>query len=295
LNISNRFEKQNLIAVKLQGGLGNQLFQYAAGFALAKKLNCNLILDARFLGLGANRIYQLSNLKISGKLADFPNLNYFPLESTERQAKNLARNPRQSFKHAQEPYFHYWEGFNSLKKRTYLDGYWQSAKYFEEYSKSLLKEFQLKYDPGKQFNSTLTKLSSSKSVGVHIRRGDYATNKQSNRFHGLLSDAYFRNGIQELGIKTASSNTYFFTDDPTWVAKNFGIEPKQIISTMGFDDVEELMLFAATPQKILSNSSFSWWGAWLGKSQQVIAPRHWFPNNTINETKDLYLKHWRLV
>jgi hypothetical protein len=286
---------QNEIAVKLQGGLGNQLFQYAAGFALAKKLNCNLILDARFIGLGANRIYQLSNLKISGKLADFPNLNYFPLESSEKRKINLASNPRQSFKHVQEPYFHYWDGFNSLKKRTYLDGYWQSAKYFEESSESLLNEFKLKRDPGKLFNAILTKLSSSKSVGIHIRRGDYATNKQTKKFHGLLNDAYFRTGMSELGIKTVNSNTYFFTDDPNWVAKNLGVEPKQIMSLMGFDDVEELMLFAATPQKILSNSSFSWWGAWLGKSEKVIAPRCWFPNNTNNETKDLYLKHWRLV
>jgi hypothetical protein len=287
------FTSKNTVAIKLQGGLGNQLFQYAAGYALSKRLNCKLLLDARYVGLGANRIYQLSQLSITGKLAQYPDLDQLPSSDLKLLDRKFLHRNAHHFKHIREPHFHYDPEFTNLSGRVYLDGYWQSARYFETFSSEIKQEFSLRFEK----SGKMKELSSiiSNSVAVHIRRGDYVNNSVTNSYHGNLNQHYYLSAIEQIKRKFGVDEVYFFTDDPTWVSQNFRTNSMNIVSSMGFSDVEEILIFSAAKYKIISNSSFSWWGAWLGQTENVIAPQKWFGLNIHNDTSDLYQPHWELI
>jgi hypothetical protein len=287
------FTSKNTVAIKLQGGLGNQLFQYAAGFALSKKLNCKLLLDARYVGLGANRIYQLNQLSITGELAQYPDLDQFPSSDLKILDRKLIRRKAQYFQHVREPHFHYDPEFKNLNGSVYLDGYWQSARYFETYSSEIKQEFSFRFEQSEKMKDSISNISNS--IAVHIRRGDYVNNSITNSYHGNLNLHYYLSAIERLKREFAVDDVYFFTDDPTWVSQNFRTKSINIISSMGFSDVEEILVFSAAKYKIISNSSFSWWGAWLGQSKNVIAPQNWFGLNVHNDTSDLYQAHWELI
>lgn len=288
-------DSSNLVVVKLQGGLGNQLFQYATGFALAKTLDCQLMLDARFVGLGSNRIYQLNQLNISGKLASYPLLDYLPAIKSQKRFNRDYRVRGKKLKHITEPHFHYWDKLQSFSGRIYLDGYWQSHKYFATFKKELVKEFSLRCNTKNDFNAMSSRISQNMSLGVHIRRGDYATNKITRSYHGVLNQFYFKNAIDHLGSSLNKKNIFYFTDDTNWVKSNFDTSEEQIISLQNFTDTEELFLFSLTKKKVLSNSTFSWWGAWLGDNTGVVAPKKWFAPRSSHNTQDLFLNEWKLM
>jgi hypothetical protein len=287
------FTAQNSVAIKLQGGLGNQLFQYAAGFSLSKRLDCNLLIDARFVGLGANRIYQLNQLNVTGKLAQYPELDWFPsLEARLMNKSKMWRN-RQHFQHIRESHFHYVQEFKKYRGHLYLDGYWQSSKYFAEYASEIKQEFSFRFEQSTKMNEYISKISNS--VAVHVRRGDYINNSTTNSYHGNLNQNYFLSALERLKKEFPDKEVYYFTDDSDWVSRVFQVEPTNIISLNGFSDVEEILIFASAQYKIISNSSFSWWGAWLGQSKKIIAPRNWFNPTVQNDTSDLYEPHWDLI
>jgi hypothetical protein len=159
----------------------------------------------------------------------------------------------------------------------YLDGFWQSYKYFEDIRETLLVELELK-----EWSSTAAavreQIRSVEAVAVHVRRGDYVANAAANRTHGICSPAYYARAIAEIAKCAPNAAWFVFSDDPEWVGKHisFPQEPA-FVSGRGFTDAEELSLIAACKHAVIANSTFSWWGAWLSRNPDkiVVAPCPW--------------------
>lgn len=165
------------------------------------------------------------------------------------------------------------------KKRKYIEGYFQSEKNFQDIRNKARDEFSLKPEfQTEVFLAEKNKIDKEKSVSVHIRRGDYVTDKKTNSFHGTCSKDYYERGMEIVKSKVDAPLFYFFSDDIEWVKNEFGDHPSfYFVSNPKLEDYEELTLMSTCAHNIIANSSFSWWGAWLNqnKNKIVIAPKRW--------------------
>lgn len=278
-----------MIVVKLQGGLGNQLFQYSIGRRLSLHYKTPLKLDTTFLGetgttgLLTPRSYELDQLSISTATASTAEISAF---SNNRRLLHRFKKYFTNSKYIKEKSFRFDPHFLRFGKSCYLDGYWQCEDYFHEISDVLRTEFKSKIALNTANREMKAAITSVNSVSVHIRRGDYISNPHANQFHGLCSLAYYRQAVDFIAAKTSSPHFFIFSDDLSWVAGNFRIDyPATIVdvndSSSGAKDME---LMSCCNHHIIANSSFSWWGAWLNPDQQkiVVAPKNWFQDSSID-------------
>lgn len=281
-----------MVIVRIQGGLGNQLFQYAAGSSLAQRLGTVCKLD--LTSLHKKQLRQLE-------------LNYFsfePLIATKEEIKEFVWLPT-LYRHSpaffsklgkniyREPHFHFDENFAQLPNHVYLDGYWQSEKYFSSNESRLRNELIIKPAYIQHLQEWVEEMEQNQSVSVHIRRGDYI-NKKVTDYHGVLTTDYYNKSIRILAQKNPSIKLYFFSDDINWVKQNINIElPHEFISGKTRSTIEDFYLMSKCRHNIIANSSFSWWTAWLNsnKSKTIIAPQNWFKRTDL-DTKDLIPKNW---
>jgi hypothetical protein len=180
----------------------------------------------------------------------------------------------------------------------YLDGYWQSEKYFSSISDVLRKELTLKDEPDAINKELAQVIAESDSVSLHIRRGDYASDPETNRIHGTCSLEFYRMAANEL-MKTVTAPHFFvFSDEPEWARENLEIDG--LVTFVSHNavakDYEDLRLMSSCKHHIIANSSFSWWGAWLGNYPEkiVFAPKTWFQTE-LHDVKDLIPKTWRVI
>ncbi|MFA6537843.1 MAG: alpha-1,2-fucosyltransferase [Negativicutes bacterium] len=301
-----------LIIIKLQGGLGNQLFQYAAAKTLALKLGVQLKLDittalGEYASEQANtvRIYELGKFVIDDEFATDAEICRFRLSPMKIAEFNiLARAKRKilkiierlSFtgnaKYYLEPTFSFDKQFWLLNDDTYLEGYFQSYKYFENIAALLRGEFMIK-----QQSHTAIKLHSGEgipceSVSVHVRRGDYVTNEETNTYHGVCSLKYYQAAMKLIAGRVENPLFYVFSDDLEWCKANLVTEYRIEFVDWCQSPQEELLLMCQCRHNIIANSSFSWWGAWLNVNPEkiVIAPKKWF--NVKKDTSDLMPDSW---
>ena len=239
-----------MIIVKLKGGLGNQMFQYAYGRKLTLERQATLVLDKTYL----TPIRQL----ITGTTTRHYELGEFKIKAK----------------------------FTKAKGHNYLDGYWQNEKYFKDIRHILLKDFTLKKKTN-NFLKLKKLIAETNSVSIHFRRGDYVKRAVTRKYHGVLNLNYYRRAIALIGEKVEKPNFFVFSDDISWVKKNFKIgKPLTFISGLRkLTNSEELILMSLCKHNIIANSSFSWWGAWLNKNPAkiVIAPKRWFRAKTDSE------------
>jgi len=299
-----------MIVIKIQAGLGNQLFQYATARALSLKLNTELKVDITFYNEAKNRnAYRLDKFNLPISVAN---------ETEIQSIKNRTNIPflfkvLKSFGIKVSPYYkktHIFDGtINSMRilsnntfHNYYLDGWFGNEKYFIEFSdiikSDILSNLELKIS-----NQSLIKnIKENNSVAVHIRRGDYLTN---NYFH-VLPKEYYIKAINVISRKIKNPVFYFFSNDPDWVKKEFSnitnakfIEHNSVadtdFSTNG--DIADLVLIKECRHQIIANSTFSWWGAWLNQNPTkiVIAPKKWFDNLQAQkeyESSDFIPKEW---
>jgi len=289
-----------VIVVNLLGGLGNQMFQYALGRYLSLHKNTKLKLDIGSLSNGAGctyREYALDVFNINAKIINDDELLYF-----RRLKKNkFCRTLQKFYPYSKRILIREREGFkydpNVFKcgKNVYLEGYWQSEKYFIDIEDVIRREFTIRL-PKDQENLLLSnEINNSNSVCVHIRRGDYVTNKNANIYHGICSVEYYYKAI-ELLLNNGVVNPYFFvfSDDPDWARENLKLKyPVKIIDINLDKPYEDLRLMSQCKHFVIANSSFSWWGAWLSPSNDkiVIAPKRWITNEA-RDINDLFPKEW---
>jgi hypothetical protein len=288
-----------MIIVRIIGGLGNQMFQYAAGRRLAAIHNTALKLDiSDFADYNLHR-YGLSVFNIKESFAtpeEVQLLKESESGSLKKMFENLLRRPSKLEKtHIRETQYHFDPQILALPNSIYLDGYWQSEKYFADIADSIKNEFTVRLPQTGTNLELAQKISSCDSVSLHVRRGDYVTDAKTNTIHGTCDLEYYERCIENLVQKIHHPCFFIFSDDPDWAARNLKMAyPATFIGHNGPEkNYEDLRLMSQCRHHIIANSSFSWWGAWLGQHQETIvcAPKRWFNSPSFN-TKDLLPQTW---
>lgn len=271
-----------MIIVNVRGGLGNQMFQYACGRALSLRNNDELSLVRSEYQGDITRKFSLTNFAIKGKVIESSAVPKFP-KLLARFKQKLTRN--------------FYVGFDSsiLKKRgqtVYLDGYFQSEKYFQDFARDIRQDFSLAVP----FDCRVAEIASvikndPHSISLHVRRGDYVTHPE---FGGIVTREYYERAILHIRESVPSAKFYVFSDDIDWCRSELPLGPDAtFVSNPESKDYEEMSLMSLARHHIIANSSFSWWGAWLGNNPDkiVIAPKKW-SNLHQNWYKDIIPSIW---
>jgi hypothetical protein len=280
------------------GGLGNQLFQYAAGRYLAHLNNTKLFVDTSFLQSAfsgtSKRNYELAAFNVASEVADEKLLKSF--HSSEFSKKERVLTHLISFgKNKKYKFDEY--GFDEhlleLRGNYYIRGYFQSEKYFKNIGPEIREELKVKEDFIPKDSELIRQIKESNSVAIHIRRGDYIRNLSSMDAHGLCSKDYYVKSIEFMKKEVGDDVHFFlFTDDEAWVRNEM---KWNINSTLisGKTPVEDFYLMSLCKHIITANSTFSWWAAWLNPNaeKKVILPKHW-TNNLQTESIELRPKNW---
>jgi len=291
-----------LVIANVIGGLGNQMFQYAAARSLSLRSKQPLYLDITdFDGYGLHQGFELHNIfccKVV--LATVKDLHNVLGWRAARLMRRILVHPELSFLRTKrfvfEPHFHYWPELIELRGSVYLQGYWQSENYFSDVIDSIRADFTFRHPLSETNLTVLEKINASRSaVSLHIRRGDYLSNPRTLAEHGLCSIDYYLTAVRYIAARVADPEFFVFSDDSAWTKANLKLEyPCHYIDhNHGSESYNDMRLMSMCHHHIIANSSFSWWGAWLNSSNKkiVIAPKHWFAAMD-NSTKDLFPDGW---
>ena len=292
-----------MIITHLNGGLGNQMFQYAIGRKLAVKNDSILKLDTEELrnnsSSGSLRRYALGIFKIQ---------EYF---SSKRENITIKHGSQSNFSiflqkkmklflkakktgHIIEPKFSFNSEVLDFAGDAYLQGYWQTEKYFKDIEDIIRKEFVLKDEFSIENLEITKKAKNIDAVSLHIRRGDYCSSAKAEKFHGLCSPDYFLKSIEYIAARIRHPHFFFFSDDIEWGEINLKTRyPVTFVSDGRLKDYEEMFLMSLCKHNIIANSSFSWWGAWLNANPEkiVIAPSCWFADKSV-DMSDVIPENW---
>ncbi len=292
-----------MIVSNIIGGLGNQMFQYAAGRALALEKGAQLVLDiSDFAGYNLHQGFELKRLfHCPAAIDSGSEVDHLLGWRGNRLVRRILLRPGFSALRPKrfivEPHFHFWPGFEQLGDTCYLTGYWQSDKYFRKYGAVIREDFR--FLP--QFNaanaSIATEMAKVESVSLHVRRGDYASNPKNLVTHGLCSLDYYKCAVKYLAGFLSTPVFFIFSDDISWVRNNLDIQfPVVYIDhNSGTDNYNDMRLMSLCQHNVIANSSFSWWGAWLNENpgKIVVAPKKWFAVD--RDSSDIFPEGWVLL
>lgn len=278
------------ITVHISGGLGNQMFQYAAGRALSAVHKTDLELDiSSFLGDKNNREFMLDNYSIKARVLHTPHPLVHKVTSYMKSRLNISGSKRV-----------YGEINNKfdrnvlkLPDNTYLLGHWQSEKYFRKFRDMIIAELTYRGNVSDYTKEMSDLLQRDQSVSLHIRRGDYVSDQKAARVLGVLPLSYYADAVALLHKQFKDLSVAVFTDDSAWVHKNVRIRAKSVHYVATGSACEDLELMKACRNHIIANSSYSWWGAWLNtyKKKTVIAPKKWFADPSFS-AEDIVPQGW---
>jgi len=271
-----------LIVARLTGGLGNQLFQYAAACGIAHESGGRVALDVSAFRNGEEtRAFALGRFDLGAPLlagsafdADFRTA-LIPAQAGEAAlALPVQRENQYEFEPATK----------ALGGSAYLYGFWQSWRYFAAL-RDRLRQLLASVPSHPEISP------SDESVAIHVRRGDYLDDGVRRAF-GACEPGYYAAAMAYLRTRLASPRFFLFSDDPLWCAAQFAAPDVTIMSRSGGDAVDDLASMACCRHHVIANSSLSWWGAWLGEGAQsiVIAPIPWY--NQSPQVGDLLPDHW---
>jgi hypothetical protein len=253
-----------MIITKLQGGLGNQLFQWAAAENLSIKHQCDIFFDKSYFESSSNGLVTRWNYELD----KFDNLNIH--EPKEFNLNRIYDNFT----------------FKEIPNHSYLDGYWQSEKYFIENEKAIKNKLKIN-DTLKNNIYKKYPILQENTVSLHIRRGDYL-NIQDH--HPIQTIEYYTNCIE--GLDEKNINIIIFSNDIDWCINN--LKYKNLTYAVNNTNIEDLYAMSLCSHNIIANSSFSWWGAWLNnnKNKKVFAPKKWFGPSCGLSDSDIIPKNW---
>jgi len=254
-----------MITSRLMGGLGNQMFQIAAAHALA-------------LRNGDTSTFDLSSCFTPNQGNSAPAYEDNVLSRINKSTmipKNRYIEPK--FGYSEIPY----------SENMIIDGYFQSERYFKDYEKEIINLFKIDLkDIFKiSYHFDAWGVTSKPTTSIHIRRGDYLKNQG---YYKMLDVDYYKKAMELIG----DSNFIFVSDDIEWVKENFVGE--DFIYSPFKGEVLDLTLMTMCDNNIISNSSFSWWGAYLNPTvdKKVVAPKEWFGAHGHKDTDDTIPNNW---
>lgn len=258
----------NYISCKIMGGLGNYMFQISTAYAMSLRDNKKFICD-----YSDNIVPQKPYYTYTNNI--FRNIEFINGFSNYTSVNELG------FNYNELPF---------VKGNVKLFGYFQSEKYFKNYRNEILELFSIDENTNDYIQKKYSELLSEDTCSIHVRRGDYI--KLSN-FHHTQTIDYYQQSYELMG---KNKKYLIFSDDINWCMENFNfISDKAFIKNN--TDYQDLYLMSLCKNNIITNSSFSWWGAWLNKNEnKVIAPSKWFgPNNLHLPTHDVYSDKWVVI
>jgi len=292
------------VIVRLMGGLGNQMFQYATGLALARRLNVPLLLDREFLDsrpTGMNwtaRSLELDVFKAPLHFADREVVEHARHELESLWSRRLERLlpgllPKRCYLQQGTGYD---PGLLHCKAPVHIEGFWQNERYFVHLANELRTELFVPRDSVQGLNAELLdRITSGSCASIHVRRGDYVSNAESNQYHGVCPPEYYLKAADQFVREQGVEHFFLFSDEPDWVKANLPLPyPLTIVShNTGRNSHWDLHLMRHCKHHIIANSSFSWWGAWLNADPQkvVIAPAQWFQGNA-TPASDILPPEW---
>lgn len=275
-----------MIRIFFQGGLGNQMFQYAAGRALAEKLGAELCFDTSWYHYPVKRRFLLGAFGIAARKK----------KSLITFGSNLLlKKPLFELVGSTEVYrehsYPYDPSFFELPDDCALIGVFQTEKYFKQVDSVIRSEFSFAHqqlsDLGRDY---IRQINECHSVAIHVRRGDYLKYPK----YQVCSESYFQRAIDWIRDRVEDPRFFVFSDDLAWCRTQF-LGKEFVFCESGAtleNPLEDLQLLSSCQHHILSNSSFSWWGGWLGFSEEqlVVVPDPWFANT--DGTEDFACERW---
>ena len=289
-----------MITTRLNGGLGNQMFQYAVGRHLAEIHKTGLKMDISAFNGCKKRKYALFPFNIRDffaspeEIATLRTQKKGAVPTLIRKLFNIPLKPAQTYVR-EKNLFQFDPAILHKTNGVYLDGSWQNEKYFKGIEELIRVEFIVKKPQIGRNKVFEEHISSCESVNLHIRRGDYVSESGTRSFHGLCELDYYYHAVELLTRKVSNPHFFVFSDEREWVHKNLNLHsPMTLVDNNGTDEAHlDMHLMSMCKYHIIANSSFSWWGAWLGKSSRkiVIYPRDWLRSD-VHDTTDLTPKGW---
>ncbi|MDD2384956.1 MAG: alpha-1,2-fucosyltransferase [Sulfurospirillaceae bacterium] len=282
-----------MIVIKIMGGLGNQMFQYAYAKALHAK-GYAVKLDLSFIQKNtAHHGFGLEYYGIDLESASIDDLKAFNVNGLLRKFFNRFNIPAKHY--ITEKTLLFSPLLASPNDSVYIEGYFQTERYFKDIKELLLQQFQLR-NPLSAYTQKIQQLIeyAPYSISLHVRRGDYL-NASAQSYHGLCSLEYYQNAMHYLNEYCQDRMYVIFSDDIAWVKENMPIENALYICDEGQTPHEDMYLMSLCQHNIIANSSFSWWGAWLNQNPHkiVIAPKQWFANAKMQaQSQDIVPDEW---
>ena len=287
-----------MIRVILQGGLGNQMFEYAAGLAMAIKTHSRLVLDTSVFDVYGNRAwcrpYELGVFRLNdGVIIESERhfaVRLLPRMSSYCRKHGKPRLDRLIFDATTLG------GLTACRKYE-LFGYFANCHFCEAYREELLRAFSFRMLPNEANQRYLNDISTHESVSVHIRRGDYLNSANAGIFwHPTVE--WYRQAMAKIDAQVTNATYYFFSDDIAWVREQFGDMKNAVFVDInhGREAYNDMRLMASCKHNIIANSTFSWWGAWLNTNPQkiVFAPARYYTDEHANNRyrADMILPGW---
>ena len=266
-----------MIIIKIKGGLGNQLFQYAVGRALAIHHRLPLKLDLTIFKTYKLHRYLLDQFAIQAEIATEDEIIKLKgrnnvLFSALRKAGLVKRKS-----YLKEKRSSYFDASVFKNDDVYLDGYWQNELYFSDIREELLRDLtsiSSMSDLGVVYMEGIKKRN---SVSLHVRRGNYLNLKNFN----VLDIDYYMKAVEYIRKNVEKPTFFIFSDDLEWCKNSLGFLDNCVFVDSTRTEIDDLKLMSFCQHNIIANSSFSWWGAWLNQNckKTVIAPKDWLLND----------------
>lgn len=285
------------VVVRMSGGLGNQLFQYACARSMADRLGTELLLDLSAYGRQpaseTPRAFGLDVFRVRYRAASEEDLRPFAQHFGNRWRRWSARFSGSTQLLAQTGY-----GFDVRAEQagpgTYLIGHWQSERYFSANADRIRADLA----PVEPFDSNdealIRRMSGSTSVSVHVRRGDYVTNPVTSAHHPTCGPEYYLRSSEHVLRSHPDARFFVFSDDIPWAKEHLHFAaPVEFIDGPDRPAHKDMLLMSRCKHHIIANSSFSWWGAWLNADplKMLVAPRVWYHDPAI-DSRDLLPPNW---
>ena len=296
-----------MIVTRIDGGLGNQMFQYAFGLYLAKKHQTELALDLSSYRTGPQHGYMLDRFRIAAEPLSDSSAGRIPrrYRVEKAAADGFTFSDRlpdwlcpSVLRRVKERPFGFNEKYLRTSDNSYLVGYWQSEKFFPGLRAALLEQFVPASNLSSASQRVIERMRSTASISLHIRRGDYVTNPATSGIYEQLSLEYYRNCLDRFAMQHHDVEVFVFSNDLAWCQQHLQLPfPTHFVDHVAPRDAfEDLLMMSQAKGNVIANSTFSWWAAYLNdRSDRVtFAPDRWFRPGTL-DGRHLPCPGWHLV